>query len=92
MDATTIARNIELGNFTADDLNTMARALDYARSKLARQNARELQPGSLAFIDHSSLGGRVQVEVMKVKIKKADVRLINNGQVYTVPLSLLETA
>lgn len=92
MNSTQIARAIEQGTFTADELNSMVEAIKYARSKVARQNARELQPGSLAFIDHASLGGRVQVEVRKVKIKKAEVRISGTNKLYNVPLSMLELA
>jgi hypothetical protein len=92
MNATEIAREIELGNFTAEELNLLTESLKYARSKVARRNANSFTAGSTAFVTHDKLGGRVQVQVEKVKIKKADVKVMATGQRFVVPLSMLESA
>lgn len=91
MDIRAINTAIISGNFTATELDSLQDAVKFARAKTARTNAFTFRTGSKVSLTHSKLGGRVTGTVLKVKIKKADVKL-DTGMTYTVPLSMLSVA
>jgi hypothetical protein len=91
MDIKAINTAIISGTFTATELDSMQDAVKFARAKTARSNAFAFKAGSKVSLTHTKLGGRVQGTVLKVKIKKADVKL-DSGITYSVPLSMLSVA
>lgn len=76
------------GSFTNADLDSIQDAVKYSKSRIASQLSVTLGTGTKVTLTHAKLGGRVQGTVLKVKIKKADVKL-DSGMIYTVPLSML---
>ena len=76
------------GTLTNTDLDSIQDAVRFAKSRIAHQLSVTLSPGRKVTMTHVKLGGRVTGTVLKVKIKKADVRL-DTGMIYTVPLSML---
>jgi hypothetical protein len=88
MDIKAINTAIITGTFTSDQLNSITDAIRFARSRLVSQMSSTLSKGSKVTLTHAKLGGTVQGTVLKVKIKKADVKL-DSGPIYTVPLSML---
>jgi hypothetical protein len=82
---------IVTGTFTNTDLDTIQDAIKFAKSRIASQLSCTLGKGSKVSLSHAKLGGRVFGTVIKVKIKKADVKL-DTGMTYTVPLSMLTAA
>jgi exosome complex RNA-binding protein Csl4 len=88
MSIQTINAEILQGAFTIEQLDSINDAVKFARSRIAQANAFTLRAGAKITINHPKLGGTVGGTVLKVKIKKADVKL-NNGFIYTVPLSML---
>ena len=82
---------IVTGSFTNTDLDSITDAIKFAKSRIATQLSCTLGKGSKVSLSHARLGGRVFGTVLKVKIKKADVKL-DSGQTYTVPLSMLSVA
>lgn len=76
------------GTLTNTDLDSIQDAVRFAKSRIASQLSVTLGKGSKVTMTHAKLGGRVVGTVLKVKIKKADVRL-DTGMIYTVPLSML---
>ena len=79
------------GSFTNTELDSISDAIKFAKSRIASQLSCTLGKGSKVSLSHAKLGGRVFGTVLKVKIKKADVKL-DSGQTYTVPLSMLSVA
>jgi hypothetical protein len=75
-------------NFSNTELDTIQDAIRFAKSRIASQLSVTLGKGSKVTLSHAKLGGRVTGTVLKVKIKKADVKL-DSGQTYTVPLAML---
>ena len=75
-------------NFTNAELDSIQDAIRFAKSRIASQLSCTLIKGSKVTLSHVKLGGRVTGTVIKVKIKKADVKL-DSGQTYTVPLAML---
>lgn len=88
MDIKAINTAIVTGSFTNADLDSIHDAIKFAKSRIATQLSCTLMKGSKVTLSHAKLGGRVQGTVLKVKIKKADVKL-DTGPIYTVPLSML---
>jgi hypothetical protein len=78
-------------NFTNTELDSIQDAIRFAKSRIASQLSVTLGKGSKVSLSHAKLGGRVFGTVLKVKIKKADVKL-DSGLTYTVPLSMLTAA
>jgi hypothetical protein len=76
------------GQLSNSDLDSIQDAIRFAKSRIANQLSVTLSPGRKVTMTHVKLGGRVTGTVVKVKIKKADVRL-DTGMIYTVPLSML---
>jgi hypothetical protein len=83
---------IENGNFAVSDLDRIGNAIKFARSKLASRTANSLFTGATAYVTHPKLGGRQQVTIERIKIKKADVCVVSTGRRFVVPLSMIETA
>jgi hypothetical protein len=79
------------GNFTNTELDSIQDAIKFAKSRIASQLSVTLGKGSKVSLSHAKLGGRVFGTVLKVKIKKADVKL-DSGMTYSVPLSMLTAA
>jgi len=88
MSIQTINTEILAGNFTIAQLDSINDAVKFARSRIAQTNALTLRAGAQVTLSHAKLGGTVRGTVLKVKIKKADVKL-DTGMTYTVPLSML---
>ena len=82
---------IVTGSFTNTDLDSITDAIKFAKSRIASQLSVTLGKGTKVSLSHAKLGGRVFGTVLKVKIKKADVKL-DSGQTYTVPLAMLSVA
>ena len=89
MTAQDIIREIKQGGFTNDDLNAMARAIQFARSQLVHEVKRDLAPG-MTVIFRDRLGIRVTGTVESVKIKNAVVTTARGR--YRVPCNMLEIA
>jgi hypothetical protein len=77
------------GNFTNEQLNSIAAAVKYRRSELVRQQARTLQIGD--SVRFASRGNVFFGIVERMKIKNALVR-VGTGSRYNVPMSMLEAA
>jgi hypothetical protein len=78
-------------SFTAQDLDSIQDAVKFAKSKLANTMSCTLRSGTRVFLNHSKVGGKAFGTVLKVKIKKADVKM-DSGQIYQVPLAMLTVA
>jgi hypothetical protein len=78
------------GTFTNDDLNAIADAIKFARSQLARKNARTFWNGDTVKFTSNRNGVTYTGTVEKIKLKYALVR--TNNQRFNVPLSMLESA
>jgi hypothetical protein len=91
MDVKTINTAIVTASFSNTELDSIQDAIRFAKSRIASQLSVTLGKGSKVTLSHAKLGGRVTGTVIKVKIKKADVKL-DSGQTYTVPLAMLTVA
>ncbi len=78
------------GVFTNDDLNSIADAIKFARSQLAKQNARSFWAGDNVKFTSNRNGVTYTGTVEKIKLKYALVR--TNNQRFNVPLAMLESA
>lgn len=87
MHARDICAAIRAGTFTNDDINAMARAIQFARAQLAHEIKREISPGVRVYFRNRS-GLRVTGTVESVKIKNAIVSTANGR--YRVPCNMLE--
>ena len=90
MDIQQIKQAIMFGDLTNADINVIIDAVKYARSNLARQNARSFWNGDSVKFRDNKRGVTYTGNVVKVKLKYALVRT-NSGQ-FNVPLSMLEAA
>ena len=79
---------IVTSKFTAMELDSISDAIKFARGRLSNTLAVTLRSGAEVTVTHSKLGGTVRGTVIKVKIKKADVKL-DSGKIYTIPLNML---
>lgn len=91
MDIKAINTAIISGNFSNSELDSIQDAIKFAKSRIASQLSVTLGRGTKVSLQHAKLGGRVFGTVLKVKIKKADVKL-DSGMTYSVPLSMLTVA
>ena len=91
MDIKAINPAIISGNFSNSELDSIQDAIKFAKSRIASQLSVTLGRGTKVSLQHAKLGGRVFGTVLKVKIKKADVKL-DSGMTYSVPLSMLTVA
>lgn len=92
MNIAELTYTIRTRRFTADEIAQLRDAVNSAAENLSKENAQSFTTGSIAYVEHSKLGGRVQVEVEKVKIKKADVKIVGSERRFRVPLSMLQAA
>jgi hypothetical protein len=87
MTAQDIIREIKQGGFTNDDLNAIAKSIQFARSQLVHEVKRDLSPGStVSFRDR--YGSVVIGTVDSIKIKNAIVSTTKGR--YRVPCNMLE--
>ena len=87
MTAQDIIREIRQGGFTNDDLNAMAKSIQFARSQLVHEIKRDLSPGAkVVFRDRRGI--RVMGTVDSIKIKNAIISTTNGR--YRVPCNMLE--
>jgi hypothetical protein len=85
MNSTDIARAVIAGQFTTDQLTTIADAVKFARAQLARQVANTLTPG--AQVRFSGRGQSYQGTLESIKIKNAVVATPQGR--FRVPMSML---
>jgi hypothetical protein len=78
-------------SFTAQDLDSIQDAIKFAKSKLASTMSVTLKAGQRVFLTHAKVGGKAYGTILKVKIKKADVKM-DSGTTFQVPLSMLTKA
>lgn len=76
---------IVTGQFSISDLDSIADAVKFARSRIASTLSCTLTKGAKVRVNHVKVQGQVGT-VLKVKIKKADVDF--NGKIFQVPLSM----
>ena len=91
MSIQTINAEILQGTFTNEQLDSIQDAIKFARSRIAQKNAFTLRQGARVTMTHDRLGGKAFGTVLKVKIKKADVKM-DDGKIFVVPLAMLEAA
>ena len=91
MSIQTVNAEILQGNFTIEQLDSIQDAIKFARSRIATKNAFTLRQGARVTMTHDKLGGKAFGTVLKVKIKKADVKM-DDGKIFVVPLAMLEAA
>lgn len=87
MNIQTINSAIVTGSFTIADLDSIADAVKFARTRIASKLSVTLTKGATVTVNHVKVQGMVG-RVVKVKIKKADVDF--NGKIYQVPLSMCQ--
>lgn len=78
------------GQFSSDELETIAQAVKFARNQLGRRNAGCFRPGDAVKFTSPRSGVTFRGTVDKVKIKYVLVATPQGR--YNVPASLLETA
>ncbi len=88
MDIKDINSAIMFGNFTNEQLNSVADAIKYARGQLSKINRRALMPGDTVKFTNNRNGMTYVGTVNKVKIKYVLVR--TNAGLYNVPANMLE--
>ena len=96
MDIAQINRAIISGEFTNDQLNSIADAIKFARSQLAKQNRGQMVIGTKVKFRNSRTNTITYGTVDKVNIKFILVRESRpnalTSTVWRVPASMLETA
>ena len=89
MTAREIERAIVTGNFTAEELETLVRAIKFQRSALSSFNIRKFSRGDTVTFTNPRSGASYRGTVDRVKQKYV---LVNTAQGrYNVPANLLET-
>lgn len=81
---------IMFGQFTNEQLNSIADAIRFRRAQLGRETRRSITVGSVVKFTHNRTGRTHQGNVVKIKIKNATVR--ENSMLWNVPLNLLSVA
>ena len=89
MDVKQINSAIMFGTWTDIELSSMIDAIKFNRASLQKQVRRSLSVGSTVKYNSSKQGRMVQGEVTKIAQKYATVR--SNGQLWKVPMNMLET-
>jgi len=91
-----VNKAIMFGNFTNDELNSIADAVKFARASIAKQNKREMGIGTVVKFTNSRTGMIVTGTVKKVNRKYI---LVNEqkpgsliGSTWRVPASMLSVA
>lgn len=84
---------IMFGNFTNDELNSIADAVKFARASIANQNKREMGVGTLVKFTNSRTGMTITGTVKKVNRKFILVNEQKSGSLFgstwRVPASML---
>jgi acyl-homoserine lactone acylase PvdQ len=81
---------IMFGNFTNEQLNSIAQAIKYRRAQMTKEKVRSFWNGDNVKFVHPKTG-RVHIGVVtKVKIKNVSVR--ENNTTWNVPANMLEAA
>jgi hypothetical protein len=83
-----INQEIMRGSFTNDQLNAIARAIQYRRRQIGLDLKVSIRVGDTVKFYHPKLGQDLQGAVTRVKIKNILVRTA--GGTYNVPANLLE--
>ena len=91
MDLKAINTAIVTSKFTAMELDSISDAIKFARANVARTLSCTLTPGQRVMLNHNKVGGKAYGTILKVKIKKADVKM-DSGVTYQVPMSMLTVA
>ena len=82
---------IVTSQFTAMELDSISDAIKFARSRVAKTLSVTLKAGTRVMLNHNKVGGKAYGTILKVKIKKADVKM-DSGVTYQVPMSMLTVA
>ena len=81
---------IMFGNFTNDELNSIADAIRWARMQMTKQKARAFHAGDIVKFTDRKRGVTYTGTVDRVKLKYA---LVKTGATrFNVPLTMLESA
>lgn len=83
-----INHEIMMGSFTNDQLNSIAQAIKFRRSQMAREVKVTIRVGDTVKFYHPKLGRDLQGPVTRVKIKNVLVKTAQGT--YNVPANLLE--
>ena len=89
MDIKQINSAIMFGAWTDTELTSMIDAVKFARAGLQKQVKRQLSIGATVRYNSHKQGRVVQGEITKIAQKYATVR--TNGQLWKVPMNMLET-
>jgi hypothetical protein len=81
---------IMFGNFTNDQLESIAAAVKYRRAQMARDTKRALMLGDVVKFTHPRTGRTHQGNVVKINIKNIKVR--ENNTTWNVPANMLSVA
>lgn len=81
---------IMFGLFTNEQLESVAAAIKYRRSQIARENKRSIMMGDVVRFTHPRTGRTHQGNVVKIAIKNVIVR--ENNTTWNVPASMLSVA
>lgn len=90
MSLATITRDIISGDYSNDELNKIAEAVQFARAQITKQNRRSLVVGTKVKFTSSRTGGDVTGTVEKVAIKFVTVR--STSGLWKVPANMLSVA
>lgn len=91
MQATELTRAIIAGNFTNDELNSIADAIRFARSQMTHKNTGSLVIGTNVKFTHPKTR-KVHFGVVK-KVKIKNITVLENGTLnWNVPANMLEVA
>jgi len=83
-----INHEIMQGNFTNDQLNAIAQAIQFRRRQIGQEVKRSIRVGDTVKFYHPKLGLDLQGPVKDVKIK--NITVSTQRGVYRVPANLLE--
>ena len=81
---------IMFGNFTNEQLESIAAAIKYRRSQIARENKRAIMMGDVVKFVNPRSGRTHQGNVVKINIKNVKVR--EGFTTWNVPASMLSVA
>ncbi len=81
---------IMFGNFTNEQLNSIAAAVKYRRGQIGKETKRELGVGSVVKFTHPKTGRVHQGNVVKIAIKNIKVK--EGLTTWNVPANLLTVA
>ena len=90
MDINQVNSAIKFGNFTNDQLSSIADAVRFARAQLTQQKKREFRVGSTVQFYNTKRGMTMRGQVTKVAIKYITVN--TTAGLWRVPASMLDAA